>query len=52
MLIYSESKDFTEGIFGQCLIHLLEVLYYMENNNLINNDTNIKFDINTLNNGN
>ena len=52
MLIYSEPEDFTEGIYGQCLTHLLEVLYYMENNNVINKDTNIKFDINTLNNGN
>ena len=52
MLIYSESKDFTEGIYGQCLTHLLEVLYYMENNQVINKDTNISFDIKTLNNGN
>lgn len=52
MLIYSEPEDFTEGIFSQCLMHLLEVLYYMENNNVINKDTNISFDINTLNNGN
>ena len=52
MLIYSEPEDFVAGIFGQCLIHLLEVLYYMENNNVINKDTKISFDINTLNNGN
>lgn len=52
MLLYSKPEDFTEGIYGQCLIWLLEVLYYMEKNNVINKDTNISFDINTLNNGN
>jgi hypothetical protein len=51
MLIYSNSEDLTEGIYGQCITWLLEVLYYMEKNNKINNNE-INFDINTLNNGN
>jgi hypothetical protein len=53
--IYSNPEDFTEGIFGQCLSWLLELLYYLEIKNLYNiNDSNTKiiFDINTQNNKN
>ena len=53
--IYSKPEDLTEGIFGQCLCWLLEVLNHFEKNNLynINNNNNkIIFDINTLNNEN
>ena len=28
--IFSNSQDLTEGIYGQCLTWLLEVLYYLE----------------------
>ncbi len=53
--ISSNAKDFTEGIFGQCLSWLLETLYYLEHHNIYNiNDTNTEviFDVNTLNNKN
>ena len=53
--IFSNSQDFTEGIYGQCLCWLLEVLYYLEKNNLYNindNNTKVIFDINTHNNKN
>ena len=53
--IFSNTEDLTEGIFGQCLTWLLEVLYYLEKNNIynINNyNTKVIFDINTLNNKN
>jgi hypothetical protein len=49
LFLYSNNNDFTEGIFGQCLIWILEVLYYLEYNNLINNNTKIIFELNTLN---
>ena len=32
--IFSNTTDLTEGIYGQCLIWLLEVLYYLEKNNI------------------
>lgn len=53
--IFSNPEDLTEGIYGQCLPWLLEVLYYLEANNINNiNDDNTKviFNINTLNNTN
>ena len=31
LFLYSNNKDFTEGIFGQSLVWLIEVLYYWEN---------------------
>tara|TARA_R110000787_G_scaffold276239_8_gene385127 strand:- start:819 stop:1748 length:930 start_codon:yes stop_codon:yes gene_type:complete len=52
VIIFSKKEALTEGIFGQCLIWLLELLYHLENNNKINNSTKIIFDINTLNNDN
>ena len=53
--IFSKSEDLSEGIYGECLIWLLEVLYYLEKNNQYNindNNTKVIFDINTLNNKN
>jgi hypothetical protein len=50
--IYSNPLDFTEGIFGQCLTWLLEVLNYLENSKTINDNTQLSFNINTLNNRN
>lgn len=50
--IFSKAEDLTEGIYGQCLTWLLEVLYYLEKNNIIDHNTNVMFDINTLNNRN
>ncbi len=50
--IFSNSKDLTEGIFGQCLIWIIEVLYYLEKINKIKNNTCVTFNINTLNNDN
>ena len=50
--IFSNSKNLTEGIFGQCLIWLIEVLYYLEKTNKIKNNTCVTFNINTLNNDN
>ena len=53
--IFSNAEDLTEGIYGQCLCWLLEVIYYLEKHNIHNiNDENTKviFDINTLNNKN
>ena len=50
--IYSNPGDLTEGIFGQCLIWLLEVLYTLKTNNTIKSNTPVVFNINTLNNGN
>ena len=53
--IFSNSEDLSEGIYGECLIWLLEVLYYLEKNNQYNindNNTKVIFDINTLNNKN
>ena len=50
--IFSTTADLTEGIYGQCLTWLLEVLYYLEKNNIYNinsNNTKVIFDINTLN---
>ena len=49
LFLYSNNEDFTEGIFGQSLIWLIEILYYFESNNLINNNTKIIFELNTLN---
>tara|TARA_B100000497_G_scaffold121749_1_gene151924 strand:+ start:746 stop:1660 length:915 start_codon:yes stop_codon:yes gene_type:complete len=49
LFLYSNNNDFTEGIFGQSLVWLIEVLYYFEYNNLINDDTKIIFELNTLN---
>ena len=43
--IFSNEEDLTEGIFGQCLTWVLEVLYYLEKNN----NTKVIFNINTLN---
>lgn len=53
--IISNAEDLREGIYGQCLTWLLEVLYYLEKNNIYdinNNNTKVIFDINTLNNKN
>ena len=53
--IFSNPEDLPEGIYGQCLTWLLEVLYYLEKNNIYNinnNNTKVIFDINTLNNKN
>ena len=53
--IFSNAEDLTAGIYGQCLSWLLELLYYLEKNNIYNinnNNTKIIFDINTLNNKN
>ena len=50
--IYSNPNDFTEGIYGQCLSWLLEVLYSLEKNNIIKSNTKVIFNINTLNNSN
>ena len=33
--IFSNPKDLTEGIFGQCLCWLIQVLYYLEKTNKI-----------------
>ena len=49
--IFSNPKDLTEGIFGECLIWLLEVLNYLLKKNIIDYDTQIIFNINTLNYG-
>ena len=50
--IYSEKNDLTEGIYGQCLIWLLELLNNLIENKKINDNTKIIFNINTLNNDN
>ena len=53
--IFSNPQDLRQGIYGQCLTWLLEVLYYLEKNNIYNindNNTKVIFDINTLNNKN
>ena len=53
--IYSCPEHLKEGICGQSLTWLLEILYYLEKNNIYNindNNTKVIFDINTLNNKN
>ena len=50
--IYSKRSDLTEGIFGECFTWLLEILNHLEKNNKINDNTNIIFNLNTLNNDN
>ena len=50
--IYSNPEDLTEGIYGQCLIWLLEVLHSLEKNNIIKDNTKVIFNVNTLNNDN
>jgi hypothetical protein len=52
LYIYSEKHHLTEGIYGQCLTWLLELLNNLIENNKINDNTRIIFDINTLNNNN
>ena len=52
LYIYSEKDDLTEGIYGQCLTWLLELLNNLIENNKINDNTKIIFNINTLNNNN
>ena len=52
LYIYSKNHHLTEGIYGQCLLWLLELLNNLIENNKINNNTRIIFDINTLNNNN
>jgi len=52
LYIYSEKHHLTEGIYGQCLAWLLELLNNLIENNKINDNTRIIFDINTLNNNN
>lgn len=47
--IYSNPEDLTQGICGQCLTWLLEVLHHLEINN---NNAKVIFDINTSNNKN
>ena len=39
--IYSEKKDLSEGIYGECITWLLEVLYHIKKNNKINDNTKI-----------
>jgi hypothetical protein len=46
-VIYSEHKDLTEGMFGQALTWLLEVLRHLETSEQFTNDSKIVFDINT-----
>jgi len=43
IVIYSDKNDLTEGMYGQALIWLLEILKALQHN-----DTKIIFDINTL----
>jgi hypothetical protein len=52
LIIFSKKNELIQGIFGQCLIWLLELLYFLETSNIINEHTKIIFNINTLNNDN
>jgi hypothetical protein len=45
-IIYSNKQDLQQGMFGQALIWLLEVLYDLEKFRLINDDSKIVFNIN------
>lgn len=46
--IYSQPRDFTEGIYGQCLAWLLEVLYHLEKTDVLDGNIIPLFDIHTL----
>jgi hypothetical protein len=46
--IYSNKHDLTEGMFGEALIWLIEILYYLEKQNKIKENSKIKFNVQTL----
>ena len=46
--IYSQPRDFTEGIYGQCLTWLLEVLHHLEKTDVLDGNIIPLFDIHTL----
>jgi hypothetical protein len=46
-VIYSEHKDLTEGMFGQALTWILELLRHLEISGQLTNESKIVFDINT-----
>ena len=48
LIIYSDKNDLTEGMFGQCLTWLLEILYALEHTNSITEKSKIIFDVNAL----
>lgn len=48
VLIKSNKEDFREGIFGQFLTWLLEILNHMVTSNTIDDETTLYFDIHTL----
>ena len=47
-IIYSEHKDLTEGMFGQCLIWLLEILNILQDQKYIQENSKIHFNVNSL----
>ena len=47
-ILFSNKEDLTEGMFGQALTWLLEILNALEFHHKINSDSKIIFDINTL----